>query len=52
MLKNLRHCGHHKELGREATSKKQALSLNTRQWIFSRIRQKMNPKRKKHLSDF
>jgi hypothetical protein len=53
MLKNLlRHCGHQEELGRETMSKKHMLSLNTSQMFFSRIRQKMNPKRKKQLSNF
>jgi hypothetical protein len=43
----LRHWEHHKELGREAMSKKHTLSLNTWEMFFSRISQKTNPKRKK-----
>jgi hypothetical protein len=48
----LHHLGHHKEFGKEATSKKQMLSLTTQQTFFSRILQKMSLKRKKHLFNF
>jgi hypothetical protein len=53
MSKELRHhFGHHKELVQEGTSKRNMSSLNTYQRVFSRIPQKMNPKRKRRLSNF
>jgi hypothetical protein len=53
MLRNLlRHSGHHMDSEREGTSKKHMLSLNTWQMFFSCIHQKINPKRKKHISNF
>jgi hypothetical protein len=49
MLKNLRHCVHHKELGQEAVSKDYMLSQNTLQMFFSRIHHKKEPEEEKAL---